>query len=66
MLRLKCEVRNKTPTLGENMGQKVRHLLGLSGGKDSSALAVYMRDRGPEMEYFFSDTGKDYQKPMSF
>ena len=27
------------------MEQKVRHLLGLSGGKDSSALAVYMRDR---------------------
>ena len=26
------------------MEQKVRHLLGLSGGKDSSALAVYMRD----------------------
>ena len=35
------------------MGQKIRHLLGLSGGKDSSALAVYMRDRVPEMEYFF-------------
>ena len=27
------------------MKQKVRHLLGLSGGKDSSALAVYMRDK---------------------
>ena len=27
------------------MEQKVRHLLGLSGGKDSSALAVYMRDK---------------------
>ena len=33
--------------LGENMAQKVRHLLGLSGGKDSSALAVYMRDKVP-------------------
>ena len=41
------------------MGQKIRHLLGLSGGKDSSALAVYMRDRVPKMEYFFSDTGKE-------
>ena len=27
------------------MGQKIRHILGLSGGKDSSALAIYMRDR---------------------
>ena len=28
------------------MGKKVRHILGLSGGKDSSALAIYMRDKG--------------------
>ena len=32
----------------------VRHLLGLSGGKDSSALAIYLRDKVPEMEYFFA------------
>ena len=43
------------------MAQQIRHVLGLSGGKDSSALAVYMRDRVPEMEYFFSDTGKELQ-----
>jgi len=36
-----------------------RHILGLSGGKDSAALAVYMRDRVPEMEYIFTDTGKE-------
>ncbi|MDT8426531.1 MAG: hypothetical protein RQ733_11230 [Methyloprofundus sp.] len=29
----------------------VRHLLGLSGGKDSAALAIYMRDRVPEIFY---------------
>jgi hypothetical protein len=34
-------------------------MLGLSGGKDSAALAVYMRDRIPEMEYFFCDTGHE-------
>jgi 3'-phosphoadenosine 5'-phosphosulfate sulfotransferase (PAPS reductase)/FAD synthetase len=33
-----------------------RHILSLSGGKDSSALAVYMKDRVPEMEYVFCDT----------
>ena len=48
------------------MEQKVRHLLGLSGGKDSSALAVYMRDRVPEMEYFFSDTGKELPETYEF
>ena len=48
------------------MGQKIRHLLGLSGGKDSSALAVYMRDRVSEMEYFFSDTGKELPETYEF
>ena len=27
----------------------VRHVLGLSGGKDSAALAVYIKDRYPEI-----------------
>ena len=37
--------------------QEVKHVLGLSGGKDSSALAIYMRDNYPELEieYFFTD-----------
>ena len=51
------------------MGLKTRHLLRLSGGKDSSALAVlavYMRDRVPEMEYFFTDTGKELPETYDF
>lgn len=36
-----------------------RHILSLSGGKDSAALAVYMRDRVADMEYIFHDTGKE-------
>ena len=48
------------------MEKKTRHLLGLSGGKDSSALAVYMRDRVPEMEYFFTDTGKELPETYEF
>ena len=48
------------------MAQKTRHLLGLSGGKDSSALAIYMRDRVPEMEYFFTDTGKELPETYEF
>ena len=38
-----------------------RHVLGVSGGKDSAALAVWMSMRHPELEveYFFTDTGKE-------
>jgi 3'-phosphoadenosine 5'-phosphosulfate sulfotransferase (PAPS reductase)/FAD synthetase len=38
-----------------------KHVLGLSGGRDSAALAVYMRQHHPEVEieYFFTDTGKE-------
>lgn len=44
----------------------VRHLLGISGGKDSAALAIYMRDRVPEMEYFFADTGAELPETLAF
>lgn len=37
----------------------IRHILSLSGGKDSAALAIYMRDRVADMEYIFHDTGKE-------
>lgn len=36
-----------------------RHILSLSGGKDSTALALYMRDRVGDMEYVFCDTQKE-------
>jgi 3'-phosphoadenosine 5'-phosphosulfate sulfotransferase (PAPS reductase)/FAD synthetase len=45
---------------------KTRHILGLSGGKDSSALAVYMKHRVPEMEYVFTDTGKELPETYEF
>src|ERR1700679_111206 len=38
---------------------QVRHVLSLSGGKDSAALAVHLRDRITKMEYIFHDTGKE-------
>lgn len=42
-----------------NKGRKERHILALSGGKDSAALAVYMRDKYPDLdiEYVFTDSG---------
>ena len=37
---------------------EARHVLGLSGGKDSAALAIYIKDRYPSLhdkiEYFFT------------
>lgn len=44
----------------------VRHILSISGGKDSSALAVYMRDRVPEMEYAFCDTGEELKETYEY
>ena len=44
----------------------MRHVLGISGGKDSAALAIYMRDRVPEMEYFFCDTGSELPETYEF
>ncbi|NOQ35230.1 MAG: phosphoadenosine phosphosulfate reductase family protein [Methylococcaceae bacterium] len=46
--------------------KKVRHLLGLSGGKDSAALAIYMRDKVPNMEYYFTDTGAELPETLAF
>jgi 3'-phosphoadenosine 5'-phosphosulfate sulfotransferase (PAPS reductase)/FAD synthetase len=44
----------------------VRHVLGISGGKDSSALAIHLRDRIPQMEYFFCDTGSELPETYDF
>lgn len=43
---------------------KVRHLLGISGGKDSAALAIYMKQKYPnlEIEYYTCDTGKELEE----
>lgn len=45
-----------------------RHILGISGGRDSAALAVYMRQHFPDqpIEYFFTDTGKELPEVYAF
>ena len=42
--------------------------MGLSGGRDSAALAIYMRQNHPELEidYFFTDTGKELPEVYEF
>ena len=44
----------------------VRHILSLSGGKDSTALAIYMRDKVPGMEYVFCDTAKELTETYDY
>lgn len=46
--------------------RKVRHVLAMSGGKDSTALALYMRDRVPDMEYVFCDTGEELPETYDY
>jgi hypothetical protein len=45
-----------------------KHVLGLSGGRDSAALAVYMRQHHPNLriDYFFTDTGKELPEVYEF
>jgi 3'-phosphoadenosine 5'-phosphosulfate sulfotransferase (PAPS reductase)/FAD synthetase len=48
--------------------EKTKHVLGLSGGKDSSALAIYMRENFPDLdiEYFFTDTGEELEEVYEY
>lgn len=45
-----------------------RHILGLSGGKDSAALAIYLKDQGrdDQIEYFFCDTGVELREVYDY
>ena len=46
--------------------EQVHHIMGLSGGRDSAALAVYLRDRVPDIQYFFCDTGAELPETYDF
>jgi 3'-phosphoadenosine 5'-phosphosulfate sulfotransferase (PAPS reductase)/FAD synthetase len=46
--------------------QPVRHILSLSGGKDSTALAIYMKDRIENIEYIFCDTGEELPETYEY
>ena len=59
---------NSTQALAND--DSYRHVLGLSGGKDSAALAIHIKERYPEIhekvEYFFSDTGAELKEAYEF
>ncbi|MCI0364957.1 MAG: phosphoadenosine phosphosulfate reductase family protein [Phycisphaerales bacterium] len=48
------------------MSKDLRHIASLSGGKDSTALAIYLRDRIPDLEYVFSDTDKELKETYEY
>ena len=50
------------------MTNKTRHVLGLSGGKDSAALAVHMNNNYPNLpiEYYFTDTGYELSETYDY
>jgi len=45
---------------------RIRHIVSLSGGKDSTALAIYLRDRIPELEYVFCDTREELPETYDY
>ncbi len=53
---------------GRQMSESIRHICGISGGKDSSAMAVYLRQHRPELEveYFFCDTGAELPETYEY
>ncbi|NND23926.1 MAG: phosphoadenosine phosphosulfate reductase family protein [Acidimicrobiia bacterium] len=44
--------------------KRVKHVLGISGGKDSAALAIYLNNKYPtlDIEYYSCDTGKELKE----
>jgi 3'-phosphoadenosine 5'-phosphosulfate sulfotransferase (PAPS reductase)/FAD synthetase len=46
--------------------KKVKNILGISGGKDSTALAVLLHKEIPDMEYFFCDTHKELPETYAY
>lgn len=56
-----------TPT-NDSQPKPARHILSLSGGKDSTALAIYMKQKRTveRMEYVFSDTEKELSETYDY
>lgn len=59
-------------TLAESLSSiatdSVRHIVSLSGGKDSTALAIYLRQHYPQIpaEYVFCDTGAELPETYEY
>ncbi len=47
-------------------GRPGRHIVNLSGGKDSTALAIFLRGKIPQLEYLFCDTHKELPETYEY
>ena len=54
--------------LESRQDKNIRHIVSVSGGKDSAALAIYMRQQYPEIpaEYVFCDTGCELEETYEY
>jgi 3'-phosphoadenosine 5'-phosphosulfate sulfotransferase (PAPS reductase)/FAD synthetase len=52
--------------IGEWAQRPGRHIVNLSGGKDSTALAIFLRDKIPQLEYLFCDTHKELPETYEY
>lgn len=53
-------------TIHEWAARPGRHIVNLSGGKDSTALAIFLRDKLPQLEYVFCDTHKELPETYDY
>jgi hypothetical protein len=52
--------------MSDEKGRDLRQILSLSGGKDSTALAIYLKDRIDCLEYVFCDTGEELPETYEY
>lgn len=55
-----------TANFAEWAARPGRHIVSLSGGKDSTALAIYLRGKIPQVEYVFCDTHKELPETYEY
>lgn len=53
-------------TISEWAARPGRHIVNLSGGKDSTALAIFLRDKISQLEYLFCDTHKELPETYEY
>ncbi|GIV64522.1 MAG: phosphoadenosine phosphosulfate reductase [Bellilinea sp.] len=56
----------KSDVIADWAARPGRHIVNLSGGKDSTALAIFLHDKIPQIEYVFCDTHKELPETYDY